>query len=272
MARKTACLFRGRISEREFRDLLRLFAFDIAAERAGELAGPSHDTALALYRLLRQRMAGLAVADCPFKGRAEVDQSYFGPTRSRDRKGRGNPRRVPVLGILERGGRVQCRIVGNCAELPLQAIIEGRVAVSSGITSDGFASYDGSVEAGASKHHRIDKHRQRDRPVFAENGVHGPGDPETVQRPASREGRHRALPELRQTAAPDVQRPVPQQLPRSAMAPLLKETGFRFDNRRKDPYGVFLGSGRSQLAQAPDRNRPCWKIPHGDRHVVSMAG
>lgn len=68
MARKNRYLFRGRISERKFRDLLRLFALDLTADRAAELTGLNHNTALALYRLLRQRMAELAQEGCPFRG------------------------------------------------------------------------------------------------------------------------------------------------------------------------------------------------------------
>jgi hypothetical protein len=43
MAHKNRYLFRGRISERKFRDLLRLFALDITADRAAELTGLHHD-------------------------------------------------------------------------------------------------------------------------------------------------------------------------------------------------------------------------------------
>jgi len=60
MARKNAYLFRKRFSEREFRDLLRLFALDITAARAAVLTGLHRTTALALYRLLRGRRPELA--------------------------------------------------------------------------------------------------------------------------------------------------------------------------------------------------------------------
>ena len=101
-----------------------------------------------------------------------IDESYFGPTRTRGHKGRGNPRKVPVFGILERGGRVHCQIVKNCSKTTLQAIIGGRVELSAEITTDGFKSYDGLVEAGFSKHHRINKYYGRDKVRFSENGVH----------------------------------------------------------------------------------------------------
>ena len=106
MAQKNRYLFRGRISERKFRDLLRLFALDITADRAAELTGLHHNTTLALYRLLRLRMAEMAREGCPFRGQVEIDESYFGPARVRGQRGRGAGRKTPVFGILERGGRV----------------------------------------------------------------------------------------------------------------------------------------------------------------------
>jgi hypothetical protein len=85
LAQKNRYLFRGRISERKSRELLRLFALDITADREAVLTGLNHKTAAALYGLLRRRMAELAQQDCPFRGQVELDESYFGPTRQRDR-------------------------------------------------------------------------------------------------------------------------------------------------------------------------------------------
>ena len=225
MAQKNRYLFRGRIGERKFRDLLRLFALDITADRAAALTGLHHNTTLALYRCLRGRMAEMAQADCPFRGRVEVHESYFGPTRTRGHKGRGNPRKVPVFGILERGGRVHCQIVKNCSKPTLQAIIEGRVELCAEIVTDGFRSYDGLVEAGFAKHHRINKYYDRDRAVFAENGVHINGI-ESFWSYAKR--RHAKFNGLK----------------RSSFSAFLKETEFRFNTRDQDLYKLLLRSCR----------------------------
>jgi len=225
MAQKNRYLFRGRISERKFRDLLRLFAMDITADRAAILTGVHHNTALAIYRLLRDRMAEMAERDCPFRGVVELDESYFGPTRTRGHKGRGNPRKVPVFGILERGGRVHCQIVKNCSKATLLAIIEGRVELSAEVTTDGFRSYDGLVEAGFSRHHRINKYYDRDRTVFSENGVHINGI-ESFWSYAKR--RHQKFNGLR----------------RSAFPTFLKETEFRFNTRDQNLYKILLTSCR----------------------------
>ena len=221
MALKNRYLFRGRISERKFRDLLRLFALDITADRAADLTGLHHNTTLALYRRLRARMAELAVADCPFHGQVEVDESYFGPNRVRGLPGRGAGRKTPVFGILERGGRVHCQIVKNCSKATLQAIIEGRVHLSAEITSDGFRSYDGLVEAGFSRHHRINHGKAQ----FAHAGVHINGI-ESFWSYAKR--RHQKF----------------NGLPARSFPAFLKETEFRFNTRDKDLYKILLASCR----------------------------
>lgn len=229
MAQKNRYLFRGRISERKFRDLLRLFALDITADRAAALVGVNHKTAASIYTLLRLRMAELARADCPFRGQVEIDESYFGPTRQRGRpglgRGRGVAGKVPVFGILERGGRVHCQIVRNCSKTTLQAIIEGRVHLSAEINSDGFRSYDGLVEAGFKRHHRINKYYQRDRAIFSKDGVHINGI-ESFWSYAKR--RHAKFNGLRKTSFPV----------------FLKETEFRFNNRKNDLYKTLLKSCR----------------------------
>jgi transposase len=225
MAQKNRYLFRGRISERKFRDLLRLFSLDITADRAAVLTGLNHKTAVALYRLLRLRMAELALRECPFHGHVEIDESYFGPTRQRGQTGRAAARKTPVFGILERGGRVHCQIVKNCSRATLQAIIAGRVELSAEISSDGFRSYDGLVEAGFSKHHRITKKYGRPRAIFSENGVHINGI-ESFWSYAKR--RHQKFNGLRSTSFPV----------------FLKETEFRFNARNQDLYKLLLKSCR----------------------------
>ena len=129
MAQKNRYLFRGRISERKFRDLLRLFALDITADRAAVLTGLHHNTALALYRLLRERMAELAQQDCPFRGQVELDESYFGPTRQRGKPGLGkgcggwNPPRVDAVRrrnrslLAEHPGEDRVHVLGVVAEI-----------------------------------------------------------------------------------------------------------------------------------------------------------
>ena len=132
---------------------------------------------------------------------------------------------MPVFGILERGGRVHCQIVRNCSKATLQALIKGQVELAAEITTDGFKSYDGLVEAGFSRHHRINKYYGRDKVRFSENGVHINGI-ESFWSYAKR--RHAKFNGLRRTSFPT----------------FLKETEFRFNTRDQNLYKILLRSCR----------------------------
>ena len=60
----------------------------------------------------------------PFTGSVEVDESYFGPRRVRGRRGRGSGRKVAVIGLLKRRGKVFCSPVMNCSKAELIEVIQ----------------------------------------------------------------------------------------------------------------------------------------------------
>ena len=88
----------------------------------------------------------------------EVDESYFGATRVKDKRGRGAYGKTTVFGIYERAGRVYTEIVPDCSRATLQGIIRGRVDPSSIINSDGWRGYNGLVDIGYG-HYRVDHSR-----------------------------------------------------------------------------------------------------------------
>jgi transposase len=49
-----------------------------------------------------------------FKGGIEVDESYFGGT-PKGKRGRGACGKVPVFGLLKRGGRVYTKIIPDAS-------------------------------------------------------------------------------------------------------------------------------------------------------------
>ena len=69
MAWKNRYLFRGRILQRKFRDLLRVFALDIMADWAVLLVGVNHKTAAAIFLLLRLRMGRIGAGKLPVSRR-----------------------------------------------------------------------------------------------------------------------------------------------------------------------------------------------------------
>ncbi|WP_300515820.1 transposase [Aliiroseovarius sp.] len=97
--------------------------------------------------------------------------------------------------------------------------------LSAEITTDGFRSYDGLVEAGFRRLHRITKYYGKAAPVFVQDGRHINGI-ESFWSYAKR--RHQKFNGLRRTAFPV----------------FLKETGFRFNTRNEDLYKGLLKSCR----------------------------
>jgi len=79
----------------------------------------------------------------------------FGGRRVRGKKGRGAGGKTIVFGILERHGKVYTEIVPNAVKKPLQAAIQGQVALGASSTSDGWRGYDGLVDRGYKKHFRV---------------------------------------------------------------------------------------------------------------------
>lgn len=149
-------LVRARISEVDFRSLLRLWAADVPALGAAKIAGVNKNTTHRLYGLLRQRVVALAEAEAaPFRqGTIEIDESYFGPRRVRGQRGRGAAKKIPVIGLLKRDGKVFTQIVPNCSGVELLSVIRGRVRRPSVIHTDGWKAYDGLVLDGF-RHHRV---------------------------------------------------------------------------------------------------------------------
>ena len=148
--------FRAQISERKFREVLRLFSLDIEAKKTAEITGLNRGTINSIYNKLRERIAELCEAESPFtNGEIELDESYFGARRVRGVRGRGAKGKIPVFGMLKRGDKVYTQIVKNCSVSELLPIIKGKADTGAVIYSDGFKAYDGLVNYGYKKHYRV---------------------------------------------------------------------------------------------------------------------
>jgi transposase-like protein len=87
-------------------------------------------------------------------GAIEIDESYFGPRRVRGQRGRGAARKIPVIGLLKREGKVFTQIAPDCSSIELLSVIRDRVRRPSVIQTDGWKAYDGLVLDGF-RHHRV---------------------------------------------------------------------------------------------------------------------
>ena len=76
-----------------------------------------------------------------FGGEIEVDVSYFGGKR-KGKRGRGAAGKIPVFGLLKRGGKVDTKIIPDASSATLMPIIERKVVPDSIVYSDGWKGYN----------------------------------------------------------------------------------------------------------------------------------
>ena len=155
MIRKNRYVRRSRISEKKFRQLLKLFAMDLEATKIAALTGLNRNTVNRYIMGIRKKIARFCEKESPFSGTVEVDESYFGPKRVKGKRGRGASSKTIVFGIFKRNGKVYTEIVPDAKKKTLQRIIRKRIDPQSVIHSDGWTGYDGLVDTGFKKHFRI---------------------------------------------------------------------------------------------------------------------
>jgi transposase len=166
---KNKYIIRSRISEKKFREILRLFCLDIEAKQTAEIVHVSRPTINKIFNGIRERIAEYCEVESPFKnGEIELDESYFGARRVRGRRGRGARGKIPVFGMLKRGDKVYTQIVKNCSMSELMPIIKGKADKDAVIYTDGFKTYDGLADYGYKKHYRV-KHGENE---FAKGHKH----------------------------------------------------------------------------------------------------
>ena len=141
-------------------ELLRLFVAGTPARAAVGLVGVNRHTATLFFHKLREVIASRLAAEAPalLSGEIEVDESYFGGRR-KGRRGRGAGGKVPVFGLLKRGGKVHAVVIPDAASRTLVPIIRARIMPDSIVYTDSFASYD-VLDVSEFHHHRVN-HSER---------------------------------------------------------------------------------------------------------------
>lgn len=147
---------RSRLPARVQRRLLEHFVAGTPARVAAELAGVHRNSAALYYRKLREVILARTREAQPFGGEVEVDESYFGARKRKGPPGRGAAGKVPVFGLLKRGGRVHAVMIANVRGATLLPIIRQRVRPDAVVYSDGYSSY-GALDVSEFRHVRIDK-------------------------------------------------------------------------------------------------------------------
>jgi transposase len=135
-------------------ELIRQFVAGVPARTAAELTGVNRNTAILFFHKLREVIAGKLAEEAPFlDGEIEVDESYFGGAR-KGKRGRGAAGKVPVFGLLKRGGKVHAVMIPDAKSLTLMGIMRERIRPDSIVYTDSFRSYD-VLDVSEFHHHRI---------------------------------------------------------------------------------------------------------------------
>jgi transposase len=144
---------KSRLSWSIQRRLIEHFVSGSTARTAACLVDVNKSTAAFYFQRLREIIALQSEDTSPLFGEIEVDESYFGGHR-KGKRGRGAGGKIPVFGLLKRGGKVYAKVIPDSKGKTLKAIIEDKVVPDSIVYSDTFRSYD-VLDISTFKHLRI---------------------------------------------------------------------------------------------------------------------
>ncbi len=146
---------KSRISKVKQEKLIEYFVAGATGRCAAELVGVNFKTACYFYQRLRELIAAHTEREANevFAGEIEVDESYFGGHRKGNR-GRGSAGKVPVFGLLKRGGKVYTKIIPDASSATLIPIIEKKIIPDSIVYSDCWKGYN-VLDTSDFKHYRI---------------------------------------------------------------------------------------------------------------------
>jgi transposase len=146
---------KSKLSRQKQDKLIEHFVAGATARCAAELVGVNRKTAAYYFQRLRELIARQMDLESSevVGGEIEVDESYFGGRR-KGMRGRGAAGKVPVFGLLKRGGRVYTKIISDAKSETLIPIIQQKVIPDSIVYSDCWRAYN-VLDVSEFKHYRI---------------------------------------------------------------------------------------------------------------------
>ena len=133
--------------------LLEMFVGGVPARTAAGLVGVNRHSARLFYQKIRQMIAAELEDESPFDGEIEVDESYFGGVR-KGKRGRGAAGKVPVFGLLKRGGKVYTKVIADASSATLIPIINRKILPDSIVYTDCWTAYN-AIDVSRFHHMRI---------------------------------------------------------------------------------------------------------------------
>ena len=144
---------RSKLTKKQRLKLIEHFVAGTTARTTADLVGVNKNTAQLFFHKLRVLIIKNQKIDVVFHGEAEADESYFGGRR-KGKRGRGAGGKVPVFGLLKRGGKVFAEIIPDAKASTLMPLIFERVVPDSIVYTDTFRSYN-ALDVSEFKHERI---------------------------------------------------------------------------------------------------------------------
>ncbi len=146
---------RSKLSKEKQLKLIEHFVAGTTARTASAIIGVNRKTAILYYYHLRELIFEYETEKEKeiFNGEIEVDESYFGGKR-KGKRGRGAKDKIPVFGLLKRGGKVYVKIINNTTSTTLFGIIKQKVQPDSIVYTDSYRSYN-ILDVSEFKHFRI---------------------------------------------------------------------------------------------------------------------
>jgi len=146
---------KSRLSSAKQHKLIEYFVAGTTARCAADLLNVNRKIAAYYYHRLREIiiMKLTEGASKILSGEIEVDESYFGGAR-KGKRGRGAGGKVPVFGLLKRGGKVFTKVIPDDKASTLMPIIQEKVIPDSIVYSDCWRGYN-VLDVSEFKHYRI---------------------------------------------------------------------------------------------------------------------
>ncbi len=156
---------KSRLSWHKQERLIEHFVAGTTARTAASLVGVNKNTGSYYFHRLRELIFEAVEEDTPFSGEVEVDESYFGGRR-KGKRGRGAGGKVPVFGLLKRGGKVFTKVIPDAKTATLMPIMREKILPDSIVYTDSWGSYN-VLDVSEFKHYRINHSK-----LFADKGNH----------------------------------------------------------------------------------------------------
>src|SRR5258706_1978603 len=138
----------------------------ISAKQLERELGVTYKTAWRMFKLIRSRLDENGDAFGSDNNDVEVDEMHVGGPR-KGKRGRGAAGKTPVIGAVERGGRVKAQVVPTTQPKTVLPFIDETVSHAAIVHTDEYQVYDDLVYRGY-EHYRV----PHSKGVFALGNAH----------------------------------------------------------------------------------------------------